>query len=283
VETGLDYFDARYYSSAQGRFASADPYDINIERQGNPNAREAESTFKQYISNPQRWNRYSYVLNNPLKYIDPDGFAEKLVVNLNIVYDKERLTEEQAKKAMAAQIADLKKTYGKIDIDFNITFTAGTAENITDSNKARISEGKVDGAINVFVTSRDRHAVGSPWSHTDTGETFINLRASSVGNLTHEVAHQFAFPSGGLGRSIWDDFLAKGGGIERSLIQLRNGWQVNEGTNWVDDYRNVKETRCCVPGTEPWRAGNPIAYQVQRSPTILDLYRVGARRFTGGR
>ncbi len=23
--------------------------------------------------NPQRWNRYTYGLNNPLKYVDPDG------------------------------------------------------------------------------------------------------------------------------------------------------------------------------------------------------------------
>ena len=25
------------------------------------------------LTNPQRWNRYSYGLNNPIKYIDPDG------------------------------------------------------------------------------------------------------------------------------------------------------------------------------------------------------------------
>jgi hypothetical protein len=28
---------------------------------------------KEWLPEPQRWNRYTYGLNNPLKYIDPDG------------------------------------------------------------------------------------------------------------------------------------------------------------------------------------------------------------------
>jgi RHS repeat-associated protein len=59
AETGLDYFGARYYSGAQGRFISADP----LLNSGRPDI-------------PQSWNRYSYTLNNPLKYIDPDGLWE---------------------------------------------------------------------------------------------------------------------------------------------------------------------------------------------------------------
>lgn len=30
----------------------------------------------EYLTNPQRWNKYVFVLNNPLRYIDPDGLAE---------------------------------------------------------------------------------------------------------------------------------------------------------------------------------------------------------------
>ncbi len=55
-ETGLDYFGARYMSSAQGRFTSVDP--------------AFESEILEY---PQTWNRYSYVYNNPLRLTDPDG------------------------------------------------------------------------------------------------------------------------------------------------------------------------------------------------------------------
>jgi RHS repeat-associated protein len=72
-ETGLDYFGARYYASVQGRFTGADPYDINFERQETVDQEEADALFADYIDQPQHWNRYSYALNNPLRYIDPDG------------------------------------------------------------------------------------------------------------------------------------------------------------------------------------------------------------------
>ena len=56
AETGLDYFGARYMSSAQGRFTSPDP----LLSSGRPD-------------DPQSWNRYAYVSNNPLRYTDPFG------------------------------------------------------------------------------------------------------------------------------------------------------------------------------------------------------------------
>ncbi|GEM_PF-5653187 len=52
--TGLYYYGARYYDPAIGRFISAD-------------------TVVQNLANPQTLNRYSYVVNNPLRYIDPTG------------------------------------------------------------------------------------------------------------------------------------------------------------------------------------------------------------------
>lgn len=60
VETGLDYMQARYYQGLQGRFTSADPLLAS--------GRSA---------NPQSWNRYAYVLNNPVRLIDPTGYEAK--------------------------------------------------------------------------------------------------------------------------------------------------------------------------------------------------------------
>jgi RHS repeat-associated protein len=64
-ETGLDFFEARYFSSVQGRFTSVDP--------------ENYQAFND-LTDPQSWNAYSYVNNNPLRRTDPDGrgFQEKL-------------------------------------------------------------------------------------------------------------------------------------------------------------------------------------------------------------
>jgi RHS repeat-associated protein len=58
-ESGLDNFDARYLGSSLGRFMSPDPSSIG-----------GDIVDSEY---PQAWNMYSYVLNNPLNAIDPDG------------------------------------------------------------------------------------------------------------------------------------------------------------------------------------------------------------------
>lgn len=59
IETGLDYFGARYLASAQGRFTSPD-----------------EPFADQHEYDTQSWNLYSYVVNNPLRFTDPTGRAK---------------------------------------------------------------------------------------------------------------------------------------------------------------------------------------------------------------
>ena len=63
AESGNDYFGARYYASSMGRWLSPDPKQPNIK----------------FLFNPQKWNKYNYVLNNPLTNIDPDGQEEVTV------------------------------------------------------------------------------------------------------------------------------------------------------------------------------------------------------------
>jgi RHS repeat-associated protein len=53
-QSGLYYYGARYYDAMIGRFISPD-------------------TIVPNPANPQTLNRYSYCLNNPLRYIDPSG------------------------------------------------------------------------------------------------------------------------------------------------------------------------------------------------------------------
>jgi RHS repeat-associated protein len=72
AETGLDYFGARYLGSRIGRFTSVDPVQ----------------TVKANLVDPQRWNRYAYVRNNPFRYVDPDGRAIDVLVDIGfIAYD----------------------------------------------------------------------------------------------------------------------------------------------------------------------------------------------------
>ncbi len=60
---------AAYKAASQ----AADPYDINLERQKASDPEKADALFRKYIRQPQHWNHYSYALNNPLRYVDPDG------------------------------------------------------------------------------------------------------------------------------------------------------------------------------------------------------------------
>jgi RHS repeat-associated protein len=59
-ESGLDNFGARYDSSSMGRFMSPDPKILSIR----------------HLVNPQKWNKYAYTINNPLRYFDPNGMEE---------------------------------------------------------------------------------------------------------------------------------------------------------------------------------------------------------------
>jgi RHS repeat-associated protein len=65
-ETGLDldYFGARYYSGAQGRFTTA---DWSATPQPVPYAK---------FDDPQTLNLYAYVRNNPLSRVDLDGHGD---------------------------------------------------------------------------------------------------------------------------------------------------------------------------------------------------------------
>ncbi|WP_298267423.1 RHS repeat-associated core domain-containing protein [Geobacter sp.] len=74
-ETGLSYFGARYEDAKIGRFIAPDPV-----RAVDPNT---SKTNEKLLVNPQRLNTYAYALNNPNKYIDPDGKDVAFIVDPN--------------------------------------------------------------------------------------------------------------------------------------------------------------------------------------------------------
>lgn len=78
-ETGLDYFEARYYGSLYGRFTSPDEftggpdelYDFAAAAASNP-------TFYAELIDPQSLNKYQYCYNNPIVYVDSNGHQASL-------------------------------------------------------------------------------------------------------------------------------------------------------------------------------------------------------------
>jgi RHS repeat-associated protein len=82
-ETNLDYFEARYYSGAQGRFTSPDEFKGGIVDAFTGQDIETNTALPYAdITNPQTLNKYAYVMNNPLRYTDPTGHCPMCVVEV---------------------------------------------------------------------------------------------------------------------------------------------------------------------------------------------------------
>ena len=116
TETVKDYFGARYYDSGMGRFMSVDPAWL----------------FAADPGNPQTWNQYVYVLNNPLSNVDPAGYD---CVYLNNAGDK-------------AESVDTNSNFGECDKNGGYwvdgTFTSGTV--YSNSNDVYL-QGTEDGQL----------------------------------------------------------------------------------------------------------------------------------------
>jgi len=129
-ESGLDNFGARYDSSSIGRFMSADQLGPG-----------------QHPGNPQTWNLYSYVLNNPLKLVDPTGeftcdaktVSDQQCDNLQAGLDKaqeaaDKLGETKgwdSNEYLAAQRAI--DSYGDEGVDNGVVIAQGNTGNFAAS------------------------------------------------------------------------------------------------------------------------------------------------------
>ncbi|MBS1786920.1 MAG: RHS repeat protein [Acidobacteria bacterium] len=93
TETGLDFFEARYYANTQGRFTSSDPILI----------------AKQKLLDPQQWDMYSYTRNNPIRFTDPTG---KYVCADNKVCEQFEKARQKALKSKDADVVRAAAAYG---------------------------------------------------------------------------------------------------------------------------------------------------------------------------
>ena len=121
AETGLDYFGARYFSGAQGRFTSTDPLNVPNLQRLHP------EQFTHFIGDPQNWNAYSYALNNPLANTDPDGY-------LTIVVPGTWNDQEEWKQSKFVE--KVSKTFGEMAVVLNNPNMANTPQGRAVAAKA---------------------------------------------------------------------------------------------------------------------------------------------------
>ena len=108
-ETGLDYFGARYFGSSLGRFTSPDP-----------------SMLSTVLANPQSWNRYTYAVNNPLQYVDPNGELWVASGDANNPYSwvDECQKKQICYESVAAGVAGNLRVYGSQNAQDITTYAA---------------------------------------------------------------------------------------------------------------------------------------------------------------
>jgi RHS repeat-associated protein len=159
-ETGLDYMQARYYGSTMGRFTSADPVAMTVDR----------------LYDPQQINLYAYTRNNPLAFIDPTGeiidYANKDSRKAYDEYEKFLNTYSKKYASELATLNQLKNSDVTYVIKLGEKAGSGEGELTTDGSKIFINLNNVGGS---------------------SGETF-----SFNSRFAHELEHGRQFDNGEL-------------------------------------------------------------------------------------
>ncbi|MGH9971777.1 MAG: RHS repeat-associated core domain-containing protein [Pyrinomonadaceae bacterium] len=175
IETGLDYFGARYYGSSQGRFTSADPLMASA-----------------HVANPQTWNRYTYALNNPLKYVDPDGMKPVFRDYKDLTEDERRILDnskitfgkgDKAKTLSGEALYNHMKQNEQKQLAGFLNMAAGLAS-ITFKDGSRA----IDYVKGVTGGSRERI-----YANVDPG---LKTQMETLSGKSHEAGQRFIGPSG---------------------------------------------------------------------------------------
>jgi RHS repeat-associated protein len=226
----LDYMHARFYAPYMGRFLSVDPL-----------------IPKTAMRAPQMWNRYSYVANNPLNRVDPDGKllqiagcadtkSETCQKNYNLYLSTFGKQSQDAAKYLQLGKNGTVSFKGISGTAFGAKFgTMGRASNFLISNRA---------ATFSITTDTSRVNPGAGGASTRYGnvgaEIAIDLGAfptpqggtkqTATGALAHELGHALGTLLPGirdafdaqLGHSVWTQNEGYGTAFE-------NQWRREQG------------------------------------------------------
>jgi RHS repeat-associated protein len=163
-ETGLDFAQARYYSNVQGRFTSPDPLLESAK-----------------VTNPQSWNRYTYVLNNPLVFIDPTGL---LWIASGDAGNPYRWVDECPQGGTChesvASVVNLNRT------NYAVVYGSNNAQDITAYAPNQ------DGMIDLSVLDNHHNAQFGVRDGNQNSERYTNAEtAATLFNATRDYADQY--------------------------------------------------------------------------------------------
>jgi RHS repeat-associated protein len=162
--TGLDYADQRYYSNQFGRFMSPDRYWGSAS-----------------LLNPQSWNRYAYVLGDPINHNDPFGLCDDVIAGIN-----ESSTDNTGEAGFANSIGAMQAyRYAGTDVGSGVGEVGIGAATSSTWNAATvaasINEAAQDssGPINLFIFS------GGAQAFSDALSTLSASVVSRIASITY--------------------------------------------------------------------------------------------------
>jgi RHS repeat-associated protein len=172
-ESGLDYFNARYFASALGRFTSPDP--------GNAGAN---------LSDPQTWNGYAYVRNNPLNATDPSGYCDVLAAGITMYPGKSSVVDD----FIADKLAVFPYTGSGLS-QFVQAFTdGGDVPGLLLAIRGAIGQTPPSEMVNIFTISGGAQTARSALGQLSSDEL------ARIGNITYMIP----------GDNFWDGALPSG-------------------------------------------------------------------------
>jgi RHS repeat-associated protein len=164
-ESGLDNFTARYDSSNLGRFMSPDPILI----------------MPQKLTDPQQWNLYAYVRNNPLNLTDPTGMytvscgaGDKKCNKSADNFEKQR---QKDLKSKSVKVRNAAKAWGDRGDANHISVTFKTQQQVDQD--ARTAPGyKTDAIVTANATADHQPDIKAEFSEDlggkDLGQTIAH-------------------------------------------------------------------------------------------------------------
>jgi RHS repeat-associated protein len=202
--TSLDYADQRYYSNTLGRFMSTDPSFVSAAP-----------------ANPQSWNRYSYVLGDPINGSDPQGLCTTIIGGITQTPYTPATIGQQNFADQVGAISAFPYAGGSLPTDIANVIVQGasfpTGATFTTLQSIALAA-QNPGPIDIFAFSGGAQAFAEAWKllNEDTRSRIRNITYIDPGSITNLLG--VGYP--GTSIAVYSDWSDMTNGILNSMDTL---------------------------------------------------------------